>query len=328
MRKYIVKRLLISVVILFFVSFLIYALMRLMPYSYIETVAREKSSRPGAKSYAEWMAQLNAIYGMDGNIFIGFFKWLGNALRLNFGDSWLYNMPVLEKFGQVIGDSFWLAVIATILEFSIAIPLGIQAAKKQYSATDYIITVIALIGISLPEFFFATMVKLGFSVKLGWFDLYGKVGRLHEQLSPFGQWLDVANHYVLPILTITLVSIGGMMRYTRTNMLEVMNADYIRTARAKGLGERAVIYNHGFRNTLIPIVTIFGGMLPAMFSGYFMIEILFQLPGIGYTSYRSITQGDIPFTMFFMVFMSVLTLVGTLLADILYAVVDPRVRIA
>jgi peptide/nickel transport system permease protein len=170
--------------------------------------------------------------------------------------------------------------------------------------------------------------KLVFSVKLGWFDLYGKVGKYYEQLDPTGQFFDIAAHFVLPIVTITLVSIGGMMRYTRTNMLEVLSSDYIRTARAKGLKESRVIYYHGFRNTLIPIVTIFGGMLPSMFSGFFMIEVLFQVPGIGYTSYQAIIKGDVPFTMFYMVFMAVLILLGTLLADIFYAVADPRVRIS
>jgi peptide/nickel transport system permease protein len=316
------------VVILFFVSFLIYALMRLMPYSYVEQLAREKSQRPGAKSFSQWMEQLNAIYGLNDNIITGFFNWLGNALTLNFGDSWLYNMPVLEKFSQVIWDSFILNIFAVVLQFGIAIPLGIQAARHQYRPTDYIITVAALIGVSLPEFFFATLMKLVFSVKLGWFDLYGKVGKYYEQLDPMGQFFDIALHFILPILTITLVSIGGMMRYTRTNMLEVLSSDYIRTARAKGLKERKVIYYHGFRNTLIPIVTIFGGMLPSMFSGFFMIEVLFQVPGIGYTSYNAIIKGDVPFTMFYMVFMSVLILIGTLLADIFYAVADPRVRIS
>lgn len=300
----------------------------MMPMSFVERLAMQKSQQPGAKSYAEWMAQLNSVYGLGDNVFLGFGKWLFNAVQGNFGDSWQYNMPVLEKFNQVIGDSMWLGAVSIVLEFSIAIPIGILAARKQNTITDYIITVVALIGISLPEFFFATMVKLAFAVKLNWFELYGKVSRSHYMMSYWGQVLDIASHYFLPILTITIVSIGGMMRYTRTNMLEVLSCDYIRTARAKGLPEHTVVNRHAFRNTLIPIVTIFGGMLPGLFSGFFIIEILFQIPGIGFTSYQAIMQGDIPFSMFYMVFMSALTLVGTLLADILYAVVDPRVRIS
>lgn len=327
MRRYIVRRVLISVVILFFVTFIVYCIMRALPTSYIKNMAMERSAAPGAKPFEVWLEQLTKLYSMDKNVFEGFFIWLGNALQGNFGDSWKYNIPVLEKFSQVIMDSVVLSLVTTVFVYIISIPLGITAARKQYSKADYVITVVALIGISLPSFFSASVFKMVFSVRLGWVDLYGKIGRFHDQLSPFGQALDIAAHYVLPVLVLTLLSIGGIMRYTRTNMLEVLNADYIRTARAKGLPESRVINYHGFRNTLIPIVTMLGGFLPSLFSGAFITEILFQIPGIGYTSYTAMISGDIPFSMFYMLFMAALTLAGTLMADILYAVVDPRVRI-
>ena len=265
---------------------------------------------------------------MDSDPISGFFGWLGEVVKGDFGDSWAYNVPVTEKFKSVIWDSFFIGVISFVLELVIAIPLGILAARKQYSHTDYAITVVALIGISLPSFFFATLLKLLFSIHLGWFDLYGKTGRNFQFLSPFGQFCDLASHLVLPIMTLTIVSIGFLMRYTRTNMLEVLNSDYIRTARAKGLSERVVINKHAFRNTLIPIVTMVGGTLPGLFSGAMITETLFQYPGIGYTSYNAMINGDIPFSMFYLLFMAMLTLIGNLLSDILYAVVDPRVRIA
>ena len=138
----------------------------------------------------------------------------------------------------------------------------------------------------------------------------------------------MANHLVLPVITLTVVSMGGLMRYTRTNMLEVFNADYIRTARAKGLSEKVVIYKHAFRNTLIPTVTILGGSLPSLFSGALITETLFGIPGIGYASYHSMVSGDIPFSMFYLTFTAILTLLGNLITDVLYAVVDPRVRVA
>ena len=290
-------------------------------------MAREKASLPGGKSYREWLEQLNESYGLDKGILGGFFHWLGQAIRGNFGDSWAFNVPVTQKFKTVIFDSFVLGAISFILQIIIAIPLGIKAAKKQYSKSDYAISVFALIGISLPSFFFATILKWIFSVKLGWFDLFGMIGRMHEQLSPFGKFLDRAHHMVLPVVTLTIVSIGSLMRYTRTNMLEVLNSDYIRTARAKGLAEKRVINYHAFRNTLIPIVTIIGGSLPALFGGAMITETLFQIEGIGYTAYQAMTTGDIPFSMFYIVFMAILTLLGNLIADILYAVVDPRVRV-
>ena len=248
MRKFIIKRIIMSIFILFFVAFIIYALLRCLPSSYVENMAQQLSMAPGAKSYEEWIAQLNAQYGLDKNIVLGFFTWLGDAVRGNFGDSWKYTVPVLQKFNDVIWVSFIMGAISLVLELIIAIPLGVVAATKQYSRADYAITAGALVGISLPTFFFATLLKLLFSVKLGWFDLYGLVGRDYAQLSAAGQFLDKAHHLVLPIVTLVIVSVGSLMRYTRTNMLEVLNSDYIRTARAKGLSERKVIYHHAFRN--------------------------------------------------------------------------------
>ena len=328
MRKYLVKRLLLSVVILFFVTFIIYLLMRCMPSSYVENMARQLSQAPGSKPYEEWLAQLNAQYGLDLGLIPGFFVQLKNLCTGNFGDSWKYTVPVIQKFNEVIWVSFIMGAISLVFELLIAVPLGIVAATKQYSVTDYTVTTVALLGMSLPTFFFATLLKLVFSVKLGWFDLYGLTGRSHQQLSAFGKLMDMGHHLVLPIVTLVVISVGSLMRYTRTNMLEVLNADYIRTARAKGLSEHVVIYKHAFRNTLIPLVTIIGGSLPGLFSGALITETLFSIPGIGYISYQSMVAGDIPFTMFYLSFMAVLTLASNLLTDILYGVVDPRVRIS
>lgn len=328
MGKYILRRLGISVVILLFVIFLIYLLMRCLPASYVETMAIQLSQAPGAKPYEEWVAQLNAQYGLDVGVVQGYFIQLKNLLTGNFGDSWKFAVPVTEKFSQVIWVSFAMGLVALVLELLIAIPLGILAATRQYSRTDYTITAGALIGISLPTFFFATLLKLIFSVKLGWFDLYGLVGRDFQNLSPWGQFLDMAQHLVLPIVTLVVISIGSLMRYTRTNMLEVLGADYIRTARAKGVPEGQVVYRHGFRNTLIPLVTIIGGSLPGLFAGALITETLFAIPGIGYTSYQAMVAGDIPFSLFYLTFLAALTLLGNLLSDIAYALVDPRVRLS
>ncbi len=328
MRNYIIKRIIISIGILFFVTLIIYTLIRCLPTSYVETMAIQLSSKPGSKPYEEWLAQLNASYGLDQPILVGYLHWLGDFARGNFGDSWKFTVPVVEEFKSVIGVSFVMGAISLILQLVIAIPLGVVAATKQYSRSDYIISASALVGISLPTFFFATVLKLIFAVKLGWFDTHGLVGRTYAQLDSAGQFLDMCAHLVLPIVTLTIVSVGSLMRYTRTNMLEVLNADYIRTARAKGLSESKVIYHHAFRNTLIPLVTIVGGSLPGLFSGALITETLFSIPGIGYVSYQAMVAGDIPFTMFYLTFIAILTLAGNLISDVLYAVVDPRVRIA
>ena len=327
MSKYILKRLGISVVILLVVTFIIYCLMRLLPASYVENMAQQLSQAPGAKPYEQWVAELNARYGLDTGVVQGYFVQLGNMLTGNFGDSWKYTVPVTQKFFEVIGVSVVMGAVALVFELFFGILLGILAARKQYSLTDYTISTGALIGISLPAFFFATLLKLVFSAKLGWFDLFGLVGRDHAQLSAFGKILDMAKHLVLPIATIVVISVGSLMRYTRTNMLEVLNADYIRTARAKGVPEQTVVTTHAFRNTLIPLVTVVGGSLPGLFAGALVTETLFAIPGIGYTAYQAMVAGDIPFSMFYLTFLAVLTLLGNLLSDILYAVADPRVRL-
>ncbi len=325
--RFIIKRILISIVILFFVGLIVYTLMRSLPTSYIESIARERSAKQGAKPYTEMLAELRTLYSFDKTIIEGYFVWLGNALRGQFGSSWFFNIDVVEKFKSVIWYSVALGGVSLVLYTLISIPLGIISAYRQYSWSDYTITVIALIGISLPTFFFATILKVIFSLNLGWLDLYGIVSRNYMQLSPVGKIIDMAKHLIMPTLTIVIISIGSLMRYTRTNMLEVLGSDYIRTARAKGVSERKVVYYHAFRNTLIPLVTIVGGSLPGLFSGALITETLFMIPGIGWTSYQAMVGGDIPFSMFYLTFIAAMTLLGNLISDILYAVVDPRVRI-
>jgi len=327
MRNFIIRRLLFGLFISIFGALVIYTVIRLLPTSYVEMIARTRATNPlSTKTYQEWLAQLNAVYKLDVGIIPGFIGWLGNALRGNFGDSWHYGIPVIEKFSQVIWYSLIINIITFFVELFISIPLGILAARKQYSKADYAITVFALMGISLPTFFLATILKYVFSIKLGWFDLYGLTGRFHSSMTPFQQVVDIGYHMVLPIITLMMLSIGGLMRYTRTNMLEVLNSDYIRTARAKGLSEKVVINKHAFRNTLIPLVSYMSYLIPAMFGGSLITETLFQIPGIGYVAYTAVVRGDIPFAMFYTTFILILTQVSLIVADIMYAVVDPRVR--
>ena len=327
MGNFILRRLFLGIFIAFFGALVIYTVIRSLPTSYVETIARQRASNPlSNKTYQEWMDQLNLVYKLDVGIIPGFFGWLGNALKGDFGESWHYGVPVTEKFNQVIWYSVIINIITFFVEFLIAIPLGILAARKQYSKSDYAITIFALMGISLPTFFLATILKYVFSIKLGWFDLYGLTGRFFNSMTPFQRIIDIGYHMILPIVTLMMLSVGGLMRYTRTNMLEVLNSDYIRTARAKGLSEKVVINKHAFRNTLIPLISYMSYLLPAMFGGALITETLFQIPGIGYISYQAIIRGDIPFAMFYTTFLIVLTQVSLIVADILYAVVDPRVR--
>jgi peptide/nickel transport system permease protein len=328
MRNFILRRLFLGIFIVVFGALLVYSIIRSLPTSYVETIARQRASNPlSTKSYQEWLDQLNEVYGLNEPIIPGFIGWAGNAVRGDFGESWHYGVPVTEKFSEVIGISLVVNAITFLVQILIAIPLGILAARKQYTVTDYAITIFALMGISLPTFFLATILKYVFAIQLGWFPLYGLTGRFHTTMTPLMQLLDKGYHMVLPILTLMMLSVGGLMRYTRTNMLEVLNSDYIRTARAKGLPEKVVINKHAFRNTLIPLVTTLSGILPSMFTGSQITETMYQIPGIGYIAYQAIIRGDIPFAMFYLTFILILTQVSLLVADIMYAVVDPRIRV-
>ncbi|OQX61289.1 MAG: diguanylate cyclase [Anaerolinea sp. 4484_236] len=327
MRNFIIRRLLLGLFITFFGAMVVYAVIRSLPTSYVEAIARQRATNPlSTKTYQEWLDQLNAVYKLDIGIIPGFFGWVGNAVKGDFGESWHYGIPVTEKFNQVIWYSVIINIITFFVQIFISIPLGNLAATKQYSKTDYAITVFALMGISLPTFFLATILKYVFAIKLGWFDLYGLTGRFFNSMTPFEQVMDIGYHMILPVVTLMMLSVGGLMRYNRTNMLEVLNSDYIRTARAKGLSEKVVINKHAFRNTLIPLVSYMSYLLPSMLGGSLITETLFQIPGIGYISYQAIIRGDIPFAMFYTTFLILLTQVSLIVADIMYAVVDPRVR--
>jgi len=327
MTKFLVRRLISGIIIVILGMLVVYTVIRCLPASYVENQARQLSSRPGALPYKEMLDRLNSLFGLDVSIIEGYIKWLGNAMRGDWGNSWQYTKPVGEKFADVVWWSVLMNAITFILEFAICIPIGILAARKQYSKTDYAITIIALACISLPSFFLGTLLKYIFSVKLGWLPSVYLKGAMYEHLSIFGKIGDLARHLALPVITLTMLSVGGLTRYTRTNMLEVLGSDYIRTARAKGLSERVVINKHAFRNTLIPLVTYMSYLLPSMFSGAMITEQIFEIPGIGQVAYQAMVNGDIPFTMFYLFFVDVLTQVSLILADIMYAAVDPRVRV-
>ncbi len=209
----------------------------------------------------------------------------------------------------------------------IAIPLGITAATHQYSIRDYAVTVFVLIGISLPAFFFGQMLKDIFANKLQWFPAFGMGDPSIDYGSAAERLVAYARFMFLPILTVVVLSIGARTRMTRTNMLEVLNSDYIRTARAKGLMENKVVYKHAFRNTMIPLVTGLAGLLPSLFSGAMITESVFDLTGIGSFALEAMTTGDIPVIMTYNMFLAALSVMGVLLADLMYAVVDPRVKL-
>lgn len=333
MFKYIIKRLFISVFVLFGVSVIIYSMVRMMPNDYVDIKFASQLQSGTIKQ--EDVDRFKELYGIGDKSFKGmvggYFKWLGNLCKGELGNSFKYNKPVGDVITENMWISFAIAVVATILQFLISIPLGISSATHQYSVRDYTVTVFTMIGISLPTYFFAAIVIKLFAVNLGWFPVSGLLSATANYPAGFAgtmqKLLDVAHHLVLPIFVSVILSIGGLMRYTRTNMLEVLSADYIRTARAKGLSEKKVIYKHAFRNTMIPLVTLLAGILPGLFGGMMITEQVFGIDGIGRLAYQALREGDVPFVMGYNMFLAVLTVIGTLLSDIMYSVVDPRVKL-
>lgn len=283
----------------------------------------------GTKVDIQVSYKVATFWNKAGAVLAGYFNWLGNMFKGDLGMSFKYKKPVSDVIVQNMGISFAIAFIATVLQFIIAIPLGIKAAVNQYGVIDYTVTVFAMIGISLPTFFLAALVIRVFSVELGWFEVGGIAS---ASLPVDASWIvrlgDTLWHMVLPMFVLVVLSIGSLMRYTRTNTLEALNADYVRTARAKGLSERTVIYKHAFRNTMIPLVTMMAGILPSLFGGAMITETVFSIPGIGKLAYDALIVADIPFIMGYNMFIAILTVVGTLLSDLMYAVVDPRVKLA
>lgn len=326
MLKYILKRLGISIVILLGVSVILYTLVRLMPIDYIDRKFANNESVT-----KEDIERYKAMYGLSGGILDGYVNWIKNLFTTGLGDSFKYEKPVAQVIGENMWISFAIAVVATILQFLIAIPLGISSATHQYTARDYAVTVFTMMGISLPTYFFAAVVVKIFSVELGWLPANGLISASASYPETFGGAMqrlgDIIVHLILPIGVSVLLSLGGLMRYTRTNTLEVLNADYIRTARAKGLSEKTVIYKHAFRNTLIPLATLLAGILPSLFGGMMITEQVFGIDGIGRLAYQSLRDGDIPFVMGYNLFLAILTIIGTLFSDIMYSIVDPRVKL-
>lgn len=261
----------------------------------------------------------------------GYFTWIGKLFKGDLGESFLYKKPVARVIGDNMWVSFAIALIATILQFLIAIPLGISSATHQYSVRDYTVTVFTMIGISLPTYFFAAIAIKAFAVDIPIFPSSGLISPTANYTKDFAGFMqkfgDILHHLALPIFVNVILSIGGLMRYTRTNTLEVLNSDYIRTARAKGLSEKTVIYKHAFRNTMIPLATLLAGILPSLFGGMMITEEVFAIDGIGRLAYQALRQADVPFVMGYNMFLAILTVIGTLFSDIMYSVVDPRVKL-
>lgn len=319
MKQYIIRRLLQMIPTLIGISIIIFAISAMVPGDYITARANPNMS-------IEKQEQLRAIYGLDKPDYQRYFIWAGNMIKGNFGDSMQHKKPVTTVINTFVWNSFIIGFCSLILSWSIAIITGIFSAKFQYSLFDKIITLLVFICMSLPSFFIGLLLIKFLALDL---KLFPVGGMTTAGLNGSG-WIyikDVIKHAFLPIMVLTMLSTGSLTRYFRTSMLEVIRQDYIRTARAKGLKERTVIFKHAFRNAMIPAITLLGFELPALFGGAMIMEQIFVWPGIGHVYLSSINMRDYPFMLGFTIFLAMLTLVGNLLADVLYGIADPRIRL-
>ncbi|MCF6464626.1 ABC transporter permease [Clostridium sp. Cult2] len=319
MLKYIGRRLLHLIPVILIISILIFGIIKLTPGDPV-------GANLDPRSTAEQKEAERARLGLDKPVHIQYWNWLKRSIRGDFGNSYIYKVPVSKVVPTFIKNSFILNVFVYIFAFLISVPIGVITAVKQYSKTDNFWSAFSIIGISMPTFFFGLLLIYFFAVKLDMFPISGMI-TTGSKATGLARYKDILHHMFLPGLVLIIGSLASLVRYTRTSMLEVINQDYIRTARSKGLEEKVVIYKHAFRNALIPIITIVGFMIPGLFSGAVMLETVFNWPGIGRVLIDAVNLRDYNLMMALNMFFAILTLLGNLLADIGYALVDPRIKV-
>jgi peptide/nickel transport system permease protein len=281
---------------------------------------------------AEVIEQIRRNFGLDQPVHIRYFKWLGAFLTGNFGYSFAQSRPVLDVLKDALPNTLILTFISLALVFILGVLIGVIQAVRQNSVLDGFLSITSLFFYSMPPFWLALMLMLIFSLK---FHEWGVPFALpptgitnvdYEFMTGGQKIVDRIQHLILPVATLTLALAAGVSRYTRGQMLEVVRQDYIRTARAKGVPERRVIMKHALRNSLIPVITLLGLYLPFLFSGAVFVEVIFAWPGMGRVIFDAIFQRDYPVVMATSFIFAVLVVLGNLLADVLYAVADPRIR--
>lgn len=321
MRQYTIRRILQTILVSLGVSFVIYMIFAFAPGDAVSAMVERNPHMSAAK-----IQQLRHLYNLDKPKVVQYFIWLKGAVTGDLGMSINLNQKVTHVLNVYLWNSFYLQLAAFIISTILAIPIGVLSATKQYSFFDSFFTVFALIGISLPTFFMGLLLMKWLSVDYGIFPVSGMTttGVYYKGFKYVG---DVLYHMFLPCLVLVLASIASLMRYVRTSMLEVIKQDYIRTARSKGLKEKVVIYKHALRNGMIPVITILGMSIAGLFGGAVITEQIFAWPGIGKLTITSILNRDYPLLMGINMIGVVLTLLGNLLADICYALVDPRIRL-
>jgi len=317
MGSFILRRLLYMFITLIGISIISWVMITQAPGSPIALTLDPKVS-------PKIIEQMEKNYDLDKPVYQQYFLWLKKLFtgRLySFKDG----RPVLQKIGERIGNTLLLNLVATLIIFSLAIPLGIFSARRQYTFLDHLGTFGAYLGISTPTFWIAYLLILG-TVSLFGYPVLGMRSFVTEDFTTVEIVLDRFWHLMLPSIIMAIHGIAGLSRYARSSMLEVIRQDYVRTAKAKGLPEETVYYKHALRNALLPIITIFGFLIPGLIGGSIIIETVFAWPGIGRLLYQAALARDYPVVMTILTISAVLVLVGNFIADILYGIADPRIR--
>ncbi|MBN1871669.1 MAG: ABC transporter permease [Candidatus Omnitrophica bacterium] len=321
MLNFIIRRTLLIVPMLIGISLITFVIAHLAPG---DPTSIRYGLNPEVSQSAR--AKLKEMYGLDKPIIVQFGLWLKRIAMLDFGNSFIDDRPVIHKIAERLPATLLLNIAALFVIYILAIPIGISSAVKANSKYDRVMTIILFAGYATPSFWFALLLIWFFGFNLGWFPISGMRPWYVEYFTFFESIKDLLWRLVLPVATTSLLSLANLSRYMRSSMLEVLRQDYIRTARAKGLSEYLVVYKHALKNALLPIVTIASMILPALLSGSFIIETIFGWPGMGRLGYESIMNYDYPTTMGVVIIATFLTLLGLLIADITYAIVDPRIR--
>jgi peptide/nickel transport system permease protein len=322
MLSYIARRLAGFVPMLLGISFVCFMVMALAPGSPVDMM-----TDLNPKASPEDRAKLEQFYGLDKPLVVQYGLWLGRIVQGDFGKSFSRDRrPVLDKILEALPITVLLNLVDLVLILLLAIPIGIYSAARPYSLGDRIITVFVFLGFAVPSFWVALLAMMWFGATLNWLPISGLYSMDYESLSTFGKIRDVAAHLVMPVTISLIGGLAGMSRFMRSSMLEVLRQDYIQTARAKGLSERVVLTRHAMRNALLVVVTLLGLSIPGLIGGSVIGETIFGIPGMGRLFFTGVMSRDYPIVMGIMLITAVLTLFGNLLADLLYSVVDPRLR--
>ncbi len=320
MLKYVLRRLMLSIPVLFGVSILSFIIIQAAPGDFLDQF------RMNPAFSAERVDAMVQEFGFDKPIVVQYFNWLFQVLKGNWGLSFQYHQPVFNLIWQRLNSTLFLSLSTLLISWGIGIPLGIYAALRQYRAGDQIASVVAFIGLSIPNFFFG-LLFLFMSAKTGWFPIGGMQSLNHADLGFFGQMGDYLKHVIGPAVTLGFSGMAGIMRQMRGQFLDQLSQDYVEFARAKGMPRKIVVYKHALRNAINPIVTMFGFVLSGLLGGAVITEQVFNWPGMGKLIIEALKAQDIFLVMASLLLSSLLLIIGNLIADLLLAAVDPRIRL-